>query len=72
MARMARTQPSGVDLHARPGRNCWIPEDRPSVAGFFGGGWQAATVRGGTAVAGFRGGRFRALLLIQAPHRKMW
>ena len=53
MARMARTQPSGVDLHARPGR---IPRKAPSVAGFFWGGKQAATVRGGTAVAGFFGG----------------
>ena len=55
MARMARTRPSGVDLHARPGR---IPRKAPSEfrSRLFGGGKQAATVRGGTAVAGFLGG----------------
>ena len=51
MARKARTQPLGVDLHARPGR---IPS--PIRSRLFSAGWQAATVRGGTAVAGFFGG----------------
>ena len=51
MARKARTQPLGVDLHARPGR---IPS--PIRSRLFWGGKQAATVRGGTAVAGFFGG----------------
>ena len=52
MARMARTQPSGVDLHARPGRT----KESPFRSRLFWGGKQAATVRGGTAVAGFFGG----------------
>ena len=34
----------------------WMRSNSPSAAGFFWGGWQAATVRGGTAVAGFFGG----------------